>query len=185
MIKWEIDITEIRRLAMLLPRFNDAIEEEVVSAMVESGMMLTALVSAEIAAHSKNTGLLAAAVSYPEGFTVEGEPLGTYTGTVAAANKVGMFGVSTSFYSNFVEFGTRPHTPPLEPLEYWVTRKFGLQGDEARQRAKLVQMSISHRGTRARYHFQHAWKERGGERRVKRIWAEVPRKIIQRWERAS
>ena len=31
-------------------------------------------------------------------------------------------------YATYVEFGTEPHMPPVEPLEQWGKRKFGKSG---------------------------------------------------------
>lgn len=48
-------------------------------------------------------------------------------------------------YASFVEFGTRPHFPPVEALRDWAAKKLG---DE--NAAFLVARSISQKGTPAR-----------------------------------
>jgi hypothetical protein len=47
----------------------------------------------------------------------------------------------------FVEFGTRSHVPPLEPLVKWAKRKFRVKDNEAFAIAKAVQKKISEKGT--------------------------------------
>jgi hypothetical protein len=56
----------------------------------------------------------------------------------------------------FIEFGTRPHMPPLEPLIVWAARKFGVDGDEARAIAWAVAQKIARSGTEPRYVFAKA-----------------------------
>lgn len=46
-------------------------------------------------------------------------------------------------YAPHVEFGTRPHFPPLEPIEEWARRK--LKGDKAT--ARKIAWKIYHYGT--------------------------------------
>jgi hypothetical protein len=181
-IEYHVDISELHRMATLVPQMAGIIEQEVEKAMVDSGMALTTLVASRIGSTSKNTGLLQAAVSFPEGFTTEGSLSSVYTGTVAASGKkVSQFGVAASIYANYVEFGTRAHWPPSAPLEYWVTRKWGLSGDDARAAAWWMCMQIAKRGTYAKGNFFLAWHYDGGKDIVKRIWAGVPSKVAKRW----
>jgi len=46
-------------------------------------------------------------------------------------------------YASFVEFGTDPHYPPIEPLKKWVRRKLGVEEDVA----YAVQQKIGQEGT--------------------------------------
>ncbi|MCK5216586.1 MAG: hypothetical protein KAJ93_02295 [Methanosarcinales archaeon] len=53
-------------------------------------------------------------------------------------------------YSVFVEFGTSPHMPPLQPIEEWVRRKrgdLGVKDSEIKKVARAIQMKISKYGT--------------------------------------
>lgn len=63
-----------------------------------------------------------------------------------------VFGSVTSAlpYALPVELGTKPHTPPIEPLINWVELKLDLYGDEAEARARAIQRSIARRGTLGR-----------------------------------
>lgn len=98
-------------------------------------------------------------------------------------------------HAPFIEFGTRPHWPPLEPLVQWVLRKgmVGKRGKsasrseaakrgwetrrrkvsggpsyeeaEARQIARLIQFKIAARGTEPRFFMQKAFRR--GVRKMK------------------
>ena len=53
-------------------------------------------------------------------------------------------------YSVFVEFGTSPHMPPLQPIEDWVRRKrgdLGVKDSEIKKVARAIQMKIAKYGT--------------------------------------
>ena len=53
-------------------------------------------------------------------------------------------------YAWYVELGTKPHFPPIEPLEDWVQSKLGIDDErERRQVAFLIARKISIKGTKA------------------------------------
>lgn len=52
-------------------------------------------------------------------------------------------------YAKAVEWGSRPHFPPVAPLELWVRRKLRVPARRARSVAFLVARKISKRGTPA------------------------------------
>ena len=58
-------------------------------------------------------------------------------------------------YAPFVEFGTEPHFPPIEPIKKWVHRKLGM-GDDV---AYAVQQKIGKEGTDANPFMQRAIEE--------------------------
>jgi len=61
----------------------------------------------------------------------------------------GVVGTGLS-YAPHVEFGTRPHFPPVEPLQDWVRKKFAISDEaEVKSRAFLVARAIAQRGTLA------------------------------------
>ena len=70
-----------------------------------------------------------------------------------------------------VEMGTKPHFPPIGPLEFWVEKKLGLSGREARSVAFLIARAISVRGTKAAHMFEEGFGE--NEARVVRILNEI------------
>lgn len=53
----------------------------------------------------------------------------------------------------FMEYGTRPHMPPVEPLVVWATRKFQVGEKEARAIAWAVAIKISREGIEPRGFF--------------------------------
>jgi len=67
-------------------------------------------------------------------------------------------------YAAFVEFGTRPHWPPREPIERWVRIKLGIREPEAIERvAFLVSRSIAKKGTKPKRYMTRAFKETAKE----------------------
>ena len=61
-------------------------------------------------------------------------------------------------YAMAVEGGSRPHFPPVAPLQLWVRRKLGIGNEkEARSVAFLIARAISRRGTPAVRMFRNAW----------------------------
>jgi hypothetical protein len=62
--------------------------------------------------------------------------------------------VSTpAIYGAPVELGTRPHFPPLAPIQHWVERVIGVSGKEAKSVAYLIARKISKVGTKPRRMF--------------------------------
>jgi hypothetical protein len=53
-----------------------------------------------------------------------------------------------------IEYGTRPHTPPLEPLITWAVRKFRVPEEEALKIARGVQKKIQKEGTEPRHYMK-------------------------------
>lgn len=62
-------------------------------------------------------------------------------------------------YAEFVEFGTRPHWPPVEPIRLWVLRKLGVPAEEVPGVAFLVSRKIARVGTPAQRMFEQGWIE--------------------------
>jgi hypothetical protein len=71
-------------------------------------------------------------------------------------------------YASAVEHGTRPHFPPLGPIELWVRRKLGIpEGRQSRSVAFLVARAISRRGTKAVQFFKRGWDSSEGQVRAR------------------
>lgn len=82
--------------------------------------------------------------------------VGSIHGTVQgrADGVLGM--VSTSQpYAEYVETGTKPHRPPMQPLEDWVHAVLGLSGDEEKGAAFAIASKIAKKGTTK----QPVWQE--------------------------
>jgi len=58
-----------------------------------------------------------------------------------------------ALYMPFVERGTRPHWPPLDPLALWAARKFGyaVGSPQARRAGYLIARKISRVGTKGQH----------------------------------
>lgn len=56
----------------------------------------------------------------------------------------------------FMEYGTRPHFPPIAPLVVWATRKFGADEAEAEAIAWAVAKKIAREGIAPRFFFAKA-----------------------------
>lgn len=53
-----------------------------------------------------------------------------------------------AIYGEPVEFGTRPHFPPVKAIQHWVEKKLRISGKDARSVAFLIARAISRRGTK-------------------------------------
>lgn len=58
-----------------------------------------------------------------------------------------------------VESGTKPHFPPLDPLQFWVENKLGYSGKEARSIAYAIAVKISQKGTEGVHMFEKGFEE--------------------------
>jgi hypothetical protein len=89
----------------------------------------------------------------------------------------GMVGTPAK-YGEAVESGTKPHFPPVGPIQFWVERMLGYRGDDAASVAFLIARAISKRGTKGAHMFEKTFQER--EAQVIRILNEIPDDIIRR-----
>lgn len=62
--------------------------------------------------------------------------------------------INKEYYPIFVEVGTKPHMPPLEPLVEWAKLKNKLSPKQALRFGKYVQMVIAKKGTKPQYIFE-------------------------------
>ena len=77
-----------------------------------------------------------------------------------------------------VELGTKPHYPPIRPLEDWVRAKLGLGDNEARHVAFLVQRKIGRKGTDGAFMFKRGFE--ANEAQIQRMFEAAHRRVIQR-----
>jgi hypothetical protein len=127
-----------------------------------------------------NYGLLRGSIQWPHGFELQGRTLDEMRGIVGASDQMGVSGVSTSTYVDYVERGTRPHWVPIQPLKLWAIRVL----DDERA-AYAVQWNIARYGTQGYHMFLRAWQEGGGREGVKRIFGAIPAKIVERLRRRA
>ncbi len=67
----------------------------------------------------------------------------------------------SELYAPYVESGTKGprRMPPFEPLVYWVERRLGIKGKEARSVARAIQIKIAREGTPKREMFTKAFNK--------------------------
>ena len=96
---------------------------------------------------------------------------------VTGRKVVGILGTPAE-HGEPVEMGTKPHFPPSGPIEFWVTKKLGYEGKEARSVAFLVARAISRRGTKAAKMFEKGFE--ASEGRIMRILNDITEDIVRR-----
>lgn len=80
-------------------------------------------------------------------------------------------------YGEPVEMGTKPHFPPVAPIQHWVERKLGLQGSEAKGVAFVIARAISKRGTKPAKMFDRGFDEQRSA--VLNILERIPDDIVR------
>lgn len=89
----------------------------------------------------------------------------------------GMIG-TPAIYGEPVEYGTRPHFPPVKAIQHWVERKLRISGKEAHSVAFLIARAISRRGTKGAKMFGKGIQN--NEANVIRILEMIPGDIVKR-----
>jgi hypothetical protein len=62
-------------------------------------------------------------------------------------------------YAPFVEYGTRPHRPPFEPILKWVQQKLQIKGRQSRHVAWAVWYKITQKGTEGKSYLNDAVRD--------------------------
>lgn len=90
---------------------------------------------------------------------------------------VGVLGTPLE-YGVPVELGTKPHFPPIGPLQFWVEKKLGLSGKEAKSVAFAIAHTIAKRGTKGAFMFDTTFED--NKAKLMRILGEIPDEIVRR-----
>lgn len=61
-------------------------------------------------------------------------------------------------YASYIEYGTMPHFPPIEPIHQWVLRKLGEKDPKAKQIAWSIAKKIQMEGTTPKPFLRNAVK---------------------------
>lgn len=77
-----------------------------------------------------------------------------------------------------VEYGTKPHFPPIGPIQHWVEKKLGKSGKEASSIAFAIAITIARCGTKGAHMFEEGFDE--NEDRVMGILESIPAEIVER-----
>lgn len=80
-------------------------------------------------------------------------------------------------YGEPVEMGTKPHFPPIDPIQHWVERKLGITGKESRSVAFLIARKISKKGTEGAGMFDRGFSQ--NEAAVLRMLEQIPSDIVR------
>ncbi len=94
----------------------------------------------------------------------------------------GMVGTAM-LYGEPVEYGTKPHWPPIGPMIPWVIRKLHVKKEDASGVAFLIARKISRSGTKGAHMFENALKENQG--RIKDIFERIGYQIATRLEKGE
>jgi hypothetical protein len=83
----------------------------------------------------------------------------------AFTTPVGVIGITASNQpaAAFVELGTRPHMPPIAPIQRWVQDRLGLTGAEGKRVAWLVARKIARQGTKPQKIFERTLAANEGQ----------------------
>jgi len=81
-------------------------------------------------------------------------------------------------YGEAVEVGTRPHFPPIGPIQHWVQNKLGIEDEKkSRSVAFAIARKISKHGTKGAKMFEVAFTE--NQSKVLAILEKIPADIIR------
>ena len=132
-----IDATEIKGLQALWALAPQIVGDEMYAVVVEAVLYLKGELQQQLPRGAGGIGGGAGLVGSI--FTEEQRLSNQVIGAVA----------SPLPYAEYVELGTRPHMPPLQPLEDWVEAKLGITSEsERRSVAFLIARKISRVGTK-------------------------------------
>jgi len=99
------------------------------------------------------------------------------TSRVYASKVVGTIGTPLA-YGDPVELGTKPHFPPLAPIQHWVERKLRIEAPESKSVAFAVARKIAIEGTEGAKMFAESMEE--GEIRIMAILDGIVAEIVRR-----
>jgi hypothetical protein len=135
-MRLRIDSSEVKGLGALWAHAPEIMGEEMHRAVAECDQLLAGELKQQL---PKGAGGLSGGAGLVGSVFTEEE--------VLANNVIGMV-ASPLPYAEYVEIGTRPHFPPLQPLEDWVQAKLGITDEsERRSVAFLIARKISVKGT--------------------------------------
>ncbi len=127
------DLRDFADLDALWRRSPDIVRAEMLTTMVDADVLIQGEVMRELPSGAAGAAGLRGSVFREE--HVLGD---TVLGLVATDKP----------YAPFVELGTKPHMPPIQPLIDWVRAKTGETGEAARSAAFGIAHAIRVRGTK-------------------------------------
>ncbi|GJM12790.1 MAG: hypothetical protein DHS20C12_11930 [Pseudohongiella sp.] len=100
---------------------------------------------------------------------------------VLAEGVIGLVGTSLA-HALPVELGTKPHFPPIAPLELWVQKKLGIESDQAKSVAWAIAKTIAKKGTKGQRMFGKAFEQTQGQ--MEQILTEAVRRLADRMNKS-
>lgn len=82
-----------------------------------------------------------------------------------------------ALYAEPVEYGTVPHFPPLDAIQFWVEGKLHLSGKEAKSVAYAIARKIADVGTEGAHMFEYGWED--SEWKIMSILNQIPDEIVR------
>lgn len=163
-LEYQLDVSQAKAFAAAFLKMPEVAREELVAATQAALALLENLI--KDATPVGATGLLRGAwASQLMGAADAGEVLGR------VFNPLG--------YAAPIEFGTRPHWAPLDPLVDWVHAKLGIaDDDEARHVARLIQRKIASKGTPAQEPVQRALD--AADQDLRQMYADAAARAFER-----
>lgn len=158
-LKLKTDLTDLEELTRKYPAISEAVR---VSKITEAGMLLEREVK-------KRTPHGAGPIHLRD--TIHSKT------RVSGKKVAGIIGTPIE-HGLPVEAGTKPHFPPVDPLQFWVERKLGLTGKAARSVAFAIAATIAREGTEGAHMFEDAF--RANEAKVLGILNGVAPEIARR-----
>jgi len=140
------DTSQISQLASLWQQAPDITREEMTRSVTEADLLVQGELMQVL---PKGAGGLHGAGLVGTLFTEE---------RALATNVIGLTATKEP-YAEYVETGTRPHMPPLQPIEDWVRSVLHLGGEEAKSAAYGIRWKQYHEGTKANRGWEKTYRK--------------------------
>lgn len=147
-----LDTSDFAQLADYWRRAPEITREELLVAITDADVLLTGELQQQLPSGAGGAAGLRGSIAHEE--------------HALADNVIGLT-YSTKEHAVYVEIGTKPHLPPIQPLIDWVEAKLGLRNEEAKGAAFAISRAIGKRGTKANPVWQRVWDRAQGEIRRK------------------
>lgn len=163
-----IDLHSAEALIAAFEEAPDIVEEELYGATWEASLFLQREVQERTPVGVGGGGGLKGSISAREPGRIADGVIGAVATSLAHAAPV--------------ELGTKPHMPPVKPIEDWARIKLGLDPQEAKGAAFAIARKIAREGTEGAFMFTETFEE--GEDQVQAIFGQALERIAARMAEA-
>ena len=160
----EIDIREAAAMARAWAQAPEIVREELYRATLEAELLLERETQ-------ENTPIGVGGGGGLKGSISSREP------QILADTVIGEVGTPLD-YAIPVEFGSRPHRPPVQPLADWAKAKLGVSDDEAEGVGWAIASKIAKEGTEGAFMFTNALDS--ARPQIEVIFAQARQRIVDR-----